>query len=149
MDYRFADFTDIPLLVEAASRLIGEQGLAERLRPAELERRFWDWLGGDCRAVIFEEQGVPAGYALYRHAASTVELKHFYVQQELRGGPSEREVFELLREEIWRPGVRVRVEAPIANEGSRRFWEEMGFRESAITLELDQAQDAARSTAAA
>jgi len=139
MDYRFATFSDIPVLVEANAKLIVDEGQPSRLKPAELEKRFWDWLGADYRAVLFEEEGERVGYALYRPDGDHhVHLRHFYVQRELR--ERERiaaEAFDLLHEEIWAPGTRVRVETQAANPNSLAFWRSLGFREQAVTLEWD------------
>lgn len=147
MHYRFADFKDIPALAEGAAQLAVDEGLRERPQPAELQRRFWDWLSGEYRAVLFENGERRVGYALYRNLPDHVELKHFYVQRDFRDGESEFEVFEMLRDEVWRPGVRVQVEMLAANQRQRDFWGRLGFGEYAVTLELDTA--AARNEAAA
>lgn len=147
MHYRFADFKDIPTLAEGAAQLAVDEGLRERPQPAELQRRLWDWLSGEYRAVLFEHGERRVGYALYRNLPDHVELKHFYVQREFRDGELEMEAFEMLRDEVWRPGVRVQVETLADNRRSRDFWSRLGFAEYAVTLELDTS--AAQSEAAA
>lgn len=139
MDYRFATFSDIPLLVEANAKLIVDEGKSARLTPTELERRFWDWLGADYRAVLFEDEGERVGYALYRpDSHHHVHLRHFYIRRDLRDrSAAAAEAFHLLHEEIWAPGTRVHVETQFGNPASVAFWRSMGFREQTVTLEWD------------
>jgi len=139
MDYRFATFSDIPLLVEANSQWIVDEGLPSRLKPSELEKRFWDWLGEDYRAVLFEDEGVRVGYALYRPDSDHhVQLRHFYIRRDLADkNAAAAEALNLLHEEIWAPGTRVRVEIQADNPSSLAFWRSMGFREQVVTLEWD------------
>ncbi len=149
MDYRFADFKDIPRLAEANAQLIVDEGRREPLQPGDLERRFWDWLSDEYRAVMFEEDGRLLGYALYRNTADHVLLRQFFIQRDLRRKGLGREAFELLCEEIWKPDVRVRVESLSSNPASREFWHEMGFSEHAVLLELDQAAQSGSEAATA
>ena len=54
MDYRFAELADIPALAEAHAELQRDTGASERPSPAEIEKLFWKWLGGEHRVVLFE-----------------------------------------------------------------------------------------------
>ena len=148
MHYRFADFKDIPTLAEGAAQLAVDQGLRERPQPAELQRKFWDWLSSDYRAVIFDNAERRVGYALYRNLPDHVELRQFYIQREFRGTDFEREAFEMLREEVWKPGVRVQVVTLANNRQSIEFWNKLGFGEYAVTLELDTAAGESEAAAA-
>ena len=72
-----------------------------------------------------------------------VDLRHFYVRRDLGDAASE-EAFSLLREEIWAPSTRVRVQTQAENSASVEFWQSMGFRVASVTLELDEEAAAAQ-----
>jgi len=54
MDYRFAELADIPALAEAHAQLQREDGESGPASPADIEKLFWTWLGGEHRVVLFE-----------------------------------------------------------------------------------------------
>jgi GNAT superfamily N-acetyltransferase len=135
MEYRFAELGDVPLLAEANARLHIDEGAAERPGRAEIERDWHRRLSGDYRAVIFEHDGRPAAYALYVPEDDTIVLEQFWVRRELRRKGLGREAFELLREEIWRPGARVRTVCPPGVTGAAEFLAAMGFAERGVVFE--------------
>ena len=147
MEYRLADLSDVALLAQANSRLIVDEGYRQALSLADLEARWEDWLNSAYRAVIFEEAGSLVAYALYSFKEDGVYLRQFFVERGSRRRGAGREAFSLLRDEIWRPGIRVTVDALVHNEGAAEFWRSLGFRDYAITFELDDERPEAASAA--
>ena len=135
MEYRFAELGDVPLLAEANARLQVDEGARERPGRAEIEREWWRRLSSDYRAVIFEHEGRAAAYALYVPDGEWISLEQFWVRRELRRQGLGREAFELLREEIWRPGAQVRVECPPDSLGGLAFLRAMGFEPRSMVFE--------------
>jgi len=135
MNYRFAELADVPSLAEASMQFVIDTGASVRPHPAELERLWTQRLGTEDRAVLFEVDGRPAAYALYRPVGDIIRLEQFWVRREKRGRGIGRSAFLLLREEILAPGLRIQVEAPSGSTGAIAFFRAMGFGDYAVTLE--------------
>lgn len=146
MDYRFAELADVPSLAEASMQFLIDTGAPVRPHPAELEKLWTERLGTEDRAVIFDVDGRPAAYALYRPEGDVIRLEQFWVRREKRGRGIGRSAFLLLREEILAPGLRIQVEAPSGSTGAIAFFRSMGFTDHAVTL---QARTSATSSEAA
>lgn len=100
-----------------------------------LTARMAGWLGGVYEAVLFEDGGPPAGYALYRRDPEHVYLRQFYVRPECRRQGVGRAAIGWLRRHAW-GGARVRVEVLVGNAAGVAFWRAVGFRDYALSLEL-------------
>lgn len=139
MQYRLAQFADIPALAEAYLSWVREEGVtadsAAAASPAEAEKLFWDWLGAEHRAVLFEQDGRLAGYALYLPAESEIRLLQFFVRRELRSTEAAQVAIALLSDEVWPPQARVLVEASVHNGARLDLWRSLGFQDHSVTLE--------------
>ncbi len=140
MEYRRATIADAPALAVMNAQLIRDEGHRNRMSPAELEARMAGWLGGDYEAVVFEEAGRSAGYALFRRDPEYVYLRQFFVQPACRRRGVGRAAFGWLRRHVWHGG-RVRVEVLVGNTAGVAFWRAVGFGDYCLTLELEGRSD--------
>ena len=143
MQYRRDTAADAPALAAMNAALIRDEGHRNQASAAELEARMAGWLGGDYAAVVFEEGGRAAGYALYRGDPEHVYLRQFYVRPGCRRRGVGRAAVGWLRAHAW-GGRRVRVEVLAGNAAALAFWRAVGFADYCLALEL--AEDAAGST---
>jgi GNAT superfamily N-acetyltransferase len=131
---RAASAADLPRLAAWNRELIEDEGADTRLDLAGLEARMRRWLAGGYRAVVFESDAGPAGYALYRVDEEGATVRQLFVARSLRRrGVGREAVGRLLREEFPR-GVRVSLEVLEQNAGGLAFWRALGFRPHARTL---------------
>lgn len=135
MEYRPGGTSDLPLLARLNRELIRDERHSNPMSVLELERRMRDWLGGDYRAVLFEIEGDPVAYALYRPEEGGITLRQFFVLPEQRRKGIGRQAFRLLREKIWPEWIRVTVEVLVHNRAATEFWRALGFESYALTLE--------------
>ncbi|MEX0978281.1 MAG: hypothetical protein WDZ48_05490, partial [Pirellulales bacterium] len=63
MQYRLATDDDAVLLTQMNRRLIRDEGHRNPMSEPELTTRMHGWLAGEYRAVIFEDDAGPVGYA--------------------------------------------------------------------------------------
>src|SRR5262245_29279755 len=108
MEYRPATAADAPALAAMNWQLIRAGGHRNPMTVAELTARMAGWLGGEYEAVLFEEGGQPAGYALYRRDPEHVYLRQFFVCPESRRRGVGRAAIGWLWRHRW-GGGRVRV----------------------------------------
>jgi GNAT superfamily N-acetyltransferase len=131
---RAATAADVKRLAAWNRELIEDQRSETQLDLAGLEARMRRWLAGDYRAVIFEADAGPAGYALYRSDEDGVHLRQLYVARPLRRlGIGREAVQRLLRDELPR-GARVWLQVLEHNATGLAFWRALGFRPHARTL---------------
>src|SRR4051812_29921213 len=128
MEYRHATVADAPALAAMNWQLIGDEGSRNPMTVIELAGRMAGWLGGGYEAVVFEEDGRPAGYALYRRDPEHVYLRQFYVRPERRRRGVGRGAIAWLWRHAW-CGGRVRVEVLVGNAAGLAFWRAVGFRD--------------------
>jgi len=133
--YRFAAPPDAPLLAGMNQQLIRDEGHRNRMSVAELEDRMRGWLEGEYRAVIFDWNGRPAGYALYREEPEYAYLRQFFVQSDCRRKGIGRAAVQWLLTNVWEDAARVRLEVLAGNTSGIAFWYALGFRDYALTLE--------------
>jgi hypothetical protein len=75
MEYRAATAGDIPLLAAFNKELIEDERADTLLDLHALECRMRGWLTGDYRAVVFEVERKPIGYALFRPDEQGLHLR--------------------------------------------------------------------------
>lgn len=136
LQYRRATLADVPLLAEWNRQLVQDEGHRNRMTLPELEERMRGFLEGEYTAILFEQEGVPVAYALYRQDADSLYLRHFFVERSRRRQGIGRQAMALLRGEIWPPDARVTVEVLVHNRAVHAFWRSVGFQDYAVTLEL-------------
>ncbi|MGH8446191.1 MAG: GNAT family N-acetyltransferase [Solimonas sp.] len=138
LQYRYANFQDCKALAWFNLQLIRDGADTGPADPVELRKRFQRWLGsGRYRAVLFSSGGAMQAYALFREHTSEIYLRQFMVLPNARHHGVGRAAFELMRRRLWSPGKRLTVEALTSNPGGLAFWRAVGYRDCAITLEID------------
>jgi ribosomal protein S18 acetylase RimI-like enzyme len=130
---RPATAADLPRLAAWNRELIEDEGADTKLDLAGLEARMRRWLAGDYRAVIFERDGGPVGYALHRRDEDGVFLRQLFVARALRRRGFGREAVRLLLADLPR-GARVSLQVLEHNAVGLAFWRALGFRAHARTL---------------
>ena len=134
-----AEAGDVPKLASMNHELIEDEGHRNPMTLPELEARLRVWLAGAYMATVFERDDLVVGYALWRDKRDVVSLRHFFVARACRRQGVGREAMRLLLDEVFAAGKRVRVEALVGNETALAFWRAAGFRDYAVTLELERA----------
>jgi GNAT superfamily N-acetyltransferase len=103
---------------------------------AELEQRMREWLAGEYRAVICEQDGEVIAYALFRENSKEIYLRQLFVVRHRRGQGIGRRAIEVLRTEVWPKDKRLIVEVLVANERAVKFWRSVGYMDYALSLEI-------------
>lgn len=116
--------------------LIRDEGNDSGLTQAEVAARLREWLAGDYRAHVFEVDGTPYGYAIHRELADITHLRHFFVASSHRRRGLGRRAFEVLRREVFPRDRRLLVEALVSNAAGIAFWEDVGFMQRYVGLQM-------------
>jgi GNAT superfamily N-acetyltransferase len=103
---------------------------------AELRERMKGWLTGAYTAVVFEKEGEPVAYALYKETAGEVYLRQLFVKRDRRREGIGREAMAILRERLWPRGKRLTVEVLTKNAAGIAFWRAVGYTDYCLTLEI-------------
>ena len=136
MTFRRATLDDCALLAELNHQLIRDEGHRNKMTVPELEQRMKNWLASEYAAVLFEDGGEVAAYALYREQAEEIYLRQLFVVRKRRRKGIGRMAFELLRSKIWPANKRLTVEVLVQNAGAVAFWRAVGYRDYCLTLEI-------------
>lgn len=138
LTFRDATDSDVPMLAELNERLIRDEGHRNRMSRVELAERMRGWLSsGEYAAVLFEQDGVPAGYTLFRREPDHVYLRQFYVVPDCRGSGVGRTAIDWLIANRWSGAGRIRLDVLVGNEPGHAFWKSVGFTEYCVTMERD------------
>jgi ribosomal protein S18 acetylase RimI-like enzyme len=135
LQWRHATLADAALLAHLNRHLIEDEGHRNRMTVAELEARMRGWLGGEYHAIVFEQQHVSVAYALYRTEHDGLYLRQFFVDRQHRQQGIGRQAVHLLQTTIWPPSARVTLEVLVQNQRAQTFWQAVGFRDYATTME--------------
>jgi predicted acetyltransferase len=135
MNYRIAGVEDAGLLGEMNKHLIEDEGHRNPMSVSELQNRLAEWLAGEYQAVIFVEQNDIRGYALFRHKADHIYLRHFFVCRNCRRAGVGRAALAWLHENVWKQSP-VRIDVLTGNKPGIEFWRAVGFRDYSLTMEL-------------
>lgn len=136
MQYRRATLADLEVLAAFNQQLLQDEGHRHRLTLPELAVRMQGWLQHEYVAILFEQQTMPVAYALYRQDLESIYLRQFFVHRQYRRRHIGRHAMHLLLTEVWRPGRRITLEVLVHNRSGYAFWQALGFRDYAITMEL-------------
>ena len=136
LQWRVATTDDAALLAHLNRQLIEDESHRNRMTVAELEARMHNWLHGEYHAVVFEQQHVPIAYALYSTEHNGIYLRQFFVDRQHRKQGIGRQALHLLQTTIWPHGARVTLEVLVRNQHAHTFWQAVGFRDYATTMEL-------------
>lgn len=135
MKFRPATLSDCGLLAELNHQLIRDEDHRNPMSVPELDQRMRVWLGGQYRAIMFEENDEIVAYALFREELDEILRQLFVARHKRRQGTGRRAV-EILRSQIWPKTKRLTVEVLVSNEKAIAFWRAVGYRDYALTLEI-------------
>jgi GNAT superfamily N-acetyltransferase len=102
----------------------------------QLAKRMEGWIGAEYRAVIFSDPD-PIGYALFKVDPDTIYLRQLFIRRDRRRLGFGKRAFAILRDQIWPKDTRLTVEVLCANNGAVDFWHSLGYKDYALTLEID------------
>ena len=136
MTFRIATDADCTLLGELNQQLIRDEGHRNPMSAEELRERIREWLKGQYRAAIFEQDKALIGYALFREELKEIYLRQLFICREHRRRGFGRKAMNLLKNEMWPKDKRLTVEVLLANQAAVRFWRAMGYKDYALTLEI-------------
>jgi predicted acetyltransferase len=136
MTWRLATKRDCRILAELNHQLIADEGHRNTMKISELEGRMRNWLDEAYEAILFEEGGQVAAYALYRTQPGEIYLRHFFVVRHRRRQGLGRQAMDLLRRRIWPKAQRLTVSVLTHNEAGLKFWRAMGYRDYCLTMEI-------------
>lgn len=136
---RRARTEDIARLAGWNAQLIHDERNDGPMRTDELASRLREWLVKEYSASVFEADGTPFGYALYRELPECVHLRHFFVARDFRRRGLGRRAFQALRRESFPRDKRILVEVLVCNEAGTAFWKRIGFVERYLGLHMPPA----------
>lgn len=136
MEFRYATQDDAPFLAEVNRQLIEDEWDGGGMSLERLESRMRRWLAeDDYKAVLFQEKGQTAAYALVSVDEDSAYIRHFFVLHEHRRGGIGRRALQTLLRDVLPPDVRVTLDVLASNRAGHRFWTSAGFRDYAIRME--------------
>lgn len=127
---------DCPLLAQMNHMLIRDEGHRNPMTIPELEARMRGWLAGEYQAVIFEEEGTVAAYALYREEPGEIYLRQLFIVPARRRAGVGRKAVEILRTHFWPQDRRLTVDVLAANPVAAAFWRAVGYKDYSLKLEI-------------
>lgn len=136
MNFRRATPDDYPRLAELNHQLIRDEGHRNKMTVPELEQRMRGWLQAEYTAIIFEEGGELAAYALYREQPEELYLRQLFVVRNRRRQGIGCAAMEILRAQIWPENKRLTVEVLVQNTVAVAFWRAVGYRDYSLMLEI-------------
>lgn len=137
MNYRIASTADYALLADWNQQLIQDEGHRNPMTVGELEKRMRGWLeSGEYQVILFEEQGAPIAYALYRETESEIYLRQFFVTRAQRRKGFGQSAIQLLFTDCWSRQKRWTVEVLTRNQPAVSFWRSMGYNDYSLSLEI-------------
>ena len=140
LEFRQAAPEDATLLARMNQQLIHDSGHRNPMSLLQLEERMSAWLQNEYKAFIFLKVQEPVGYALFRSDPDWVYVRQVFVLPELRRQRVARAAVKWLRSNIWPNEQRLRIEVLVHNEVAISFWQEIGFRDYALTMELEKSE---------
>ena len=137
MKHHIATPADYALLAEWNYQLIRDEGHRNPMSVSELEARLRAWLEtGQYQAILFEEQGQPVAYALYRETDAEIYLRQFFVDRRQRRKGFGRQAIQTLFNTCWSSQKRWTVEVLTKNLPAIIFWRAMGYNDYSLVLEI-------------
>ena len=141
MTFRPATLDDCALLARLNHELIRDEGHRNPMTIPQLEQRMRDFLAGEYRAVIYEDNGALVAYALFREQPEEIYLRQLFVVRDRRREGIGRRAVQILRSQVWPRTKRLTVEALVTNQSAVAFWRAVGYRDHCLTLEIMPTDD--------
>jgi len=139
--FRPATVADCSLLAGLNHQLIQDEGHRNPMTVAQLEQRMRDWLDGEYRAVVYEDNGEVVAYALFQELPEEIYLRQLFVVRHRRRQGVGRRAVEILRSEIWPKTKRLTVDVLAINKTAIAFWRAVGYEDYSLTLEIMPAHE--------
>ncbi len=118
--------------------LIQDSGHWNPMKVPELSRRMRKWMKkGDYQACLFEAEGKPVGYCVYRKEREFIYIRQFFIARELRRRGFGRKAFGMTRKLYWKGRPRLRMDVIVDNIPAIRFWRAVGFKDYCLTMERE------------
>jgi GNAT superfamily N-acetyltransferase len=136
--YRFASPKDADIIAPMNSQLIRDEGHRNPMDILQLRDRMADWLRGEYQAVVFEQDSIPVGYALFKTEPGFIYLRQLFVVPPLRRRGVARAALSWLWSNAWSSAQRLRIDVLVGNTSGREFWRKVGFSEYCITMEAER-----------
>lgn len=145
MDFRYATEDDAPFLADVNRQLIEDEWDGGGMSLERLESRMRRWITeGDYTALLFQENGETAAYALISADEESAYIRHFFVLHGHRGRGIGRRAVQTLFRDIIPPTARVTLDVLASNRTGQAFWTSVGFHDYAVRMErLPHPADAA------
>lgn len=140
MQHRFATAADLDRLADWNRQLIEDERADNPMDASQLRERMRGWLAASYRAVIFEIDAQPVGYALYLPDEDGIYPRQLFVDRAQRRRGIGRRAVERLRTQVFPSGTRVTLRVLVHNEPALAFWRALGFADHAVTLALGSAR---------
>ena len=137
MRFRPATRSDHDVLARMNQQLIRDEGHRNKMTLPELVHRMQEWLENEYQAILFEQNDVAAGYALFRHEPDHVYLRQFYVDAAHRRKGIGRAALQWLSANPWKNVRRCRIDVLAGNRTGIDFWKATGFSEYCVTMEME------------
>ncbi|MFO7697025.1 MAG: GNAT family N-acetyltransferase [Anaerolineae bacterium] len=137
LSFRIATPDDAPLLARLNRELIEDEGHRNPMALPELEERMRGWVAGEYQAVLFEREDRVVAYALFRSDGPDIHLRHLFAVRDARRQGIATEVLRTLARGVWPSNARISLDVLVGNAGAIAFYEALGFRPYALTLEIE------------
>lgn len=137
LKFRQAVTEDAALIAQMNQQLIRDTIHRNPMSIEELENRMISWLRNESKAFLFFKDETPVGYALFRPDSDWIYLRQFFVLPEFRRQGIARAAITWLRSNIWKTEQRLRIEVLINSTAAISFWHAVGFKDYALTMELE------------
>jgi GNAT superfamily N-acetyltransferase len=138
-----ANEADLPLLAQMNKRLIEDEGSRNPMSLDQLADRMRGWLRGNWELKLFATDAGVVGYAVYQTRCdeyfpdqTTVYLRQFYIERELRGHGLGTAALRALAAEHFPPDSRVVIDVLASNPRGHDFWRHVGFQSYCTTMHL-------------
>lgn len=126
---------DLDKLAKMNRQLIEDEGRRNKMSVLELRERMAVWLQHEYHAAMLYHGDEVVGYVLWRDDGGLIYIRQFFVDRELRRNGLGKEFFAKARQDLWH-GKYIRLEVLVGNESGKKFWRAVGFKDYAITFEL-------------
>ena len=136
MEYHIANESDLDILAQWNHQLIRDEGHRNPMTVSQLRDRMRQWIAGDYTAVMFDKDGEPFAYALFRESEHEIYLRQLFVKRENRNRGIGKEAVRILKEEIWTQSKRLTVDVLTGNKAAIAFWHSVGYKDYCLTLEI-------------
>jgi GNAT superfamily N-acetyltransferase len=99
--YREASPQDLGLLAEWNHQMIADQRHDNPMTVAQLRTRMSDWVGGEYKVGLFERDGKPSAYVVWRLQDDVIFLRQLFVARTHRRQGLGRTAMEILFRDVW------------------------------------------------